>query len=245
MAGLLFAASCEESVKSCSRNDRLRSNCFIPGLEKLYDTISFGKYRIWLDVEEETSFRDAKDISAWNWEMRNSSELYCLKDDRFYTGTNLCRLQGIISGKNDSLFFQLQNGRVLRFKTQRTHLPSDSLLYAYCGHFPGKRWFVFSTLYFDQDFCELINRNTGQQYILQNLPAVSPNVNWLASGGSAFLRGNRFQLCALSGDTLHTVFDSNRNAIETELNVKWISANAALLEYRDDINRRYARLVIK
>ncbi|MFN8714574.1 MAG: hypothetical protein ACK5Z2_17125 [Bacteroidota bacterium] len=243
-SAFLITASCDEQAKTCSRNDRLRSQCFIPGLEKLYDTISFGKYRIWLDTEDDTVFQKAKDISSWNLSTPDSSELYCLKGGLFTNDTNQCRLPGIIERKYDSIYFQLKTGELLRFKTSIS-FSADTLLYAYAGYLPGKKWFVFNQMYYEQDLCELINRNTGQRLTIHNSPVVSPKVEWFISGGSNFLSPGGFQLFALSADSIYPVFDTDFIDHESQMNIKWVAANEALLEYSVGVNHRYARLVIK
>ena len=235
---LLIIAGCEETSKSCSREDRLRSNYIISCLDKLYDTISFNRYRIWLDTEDEAVFKSAIDISSWNWALRDTTEKYCQKEDWTYLDTDQCTLDGIISSSHDSLFFKLLNGNTLRFKSRRT-FSGDSLLYAYRGHFDNKTWFVFNNLYQDRPFCELINYKNGQRYTMHSMPSVAPKNKWLITSGT------RFKLCLLSDNAVETVFDSMNDLPETELNIKWISANEALLEYRNDIFSRYARLVIK
>lgn len=235
---LLIIAGCEETSKSCSRQDRLRSNYIIPGLEKLYDTINFNQYRIWLNTEDESVFKNAKDISSWNWEFRDSSGKYCASDDWSFSDSNQCTLDGVISYNNDSLLFTLQNGNNLRFKS-RWNSSWDTVLCSYRGHFDNRNWFVFANLYFDQAFYSLINYKTGQSFALHSLPAVAPHGKWLIASGT------RFELCLLSGNAVETVFDSINDLPETEINVKWISASEALLEYRNDIFSRYARLVIK
>jgi hypothetical protein len=243
-SAFLITVSCDEQTQRCSQNDRLRSQCFIPGLEKLYDTISFGKYRIWLDTEDETAFQNAKDSSSWNLSNPDSSELYCLKGGLFTNDTNQCRLPGIIERKDDSIYFQLKTGELLRFKTSLS-FSADTLLYVYTGYFPGKKWFVFNQMYHEQGLCELINRNTGQRLTIYHTPVVSSKVEWFISGGSNILSPGGFQLYALSADTIYSVFDTDLIDQDSQLNIKWVAANEALLEYSVGINHRYARLVIK
>ncbi len=254
-AALLAACGNDASTSSKPQTDSVPV-AVIDTLDR-FDTITANGYTIMLLPATEADF-NVRDASEWRipcGENMGEKHFECMSK---WLKTQLETDSAFVS-RPDSLTLRIKlskNGELLFRDTLYTEGGEGSTrMNEYAGKLYGLPWVVVGRTYYEAFDAAIYNLNTGQEVPLHYYPVLSPQKNWLLvynfdlEAGYTF---NGLQLVNLNGNNATPVFEKLYERWGPT-NVKWVSANEAVIEQsivdysspEYKMIKYYARLVIK
>lgn len=256
VAAVALLASCGSDASPSNLPQKDSVVVLIDTLDR-FDTISANGYTITLQPATEAEFMNTRDAAEWRIGCSDAAaEAYvdCLDkwiQRQFKKDTSFVKQIDSVT-----ISVSLNNGSFLylRDTVYAEGCEGSTRTNSYVGQLYRLPWIVVGRTYYEAFDAAIYNLNTGEEVPLQYYPVLSPQKNWLLvynydlEAGYTF---NGLQLVNLNGDKATIVFEKQYEKWGAT-NVKWVSANEAIIEqsvpdYSSPnyaLKKYYARLVI-